>query len=166
MEFTDIASYVNYIRLAVLVLVAVIAAIAAMRRARPKAAKRDLANGIALVLVVLVMGIVGSATGWLYVAVFLVAGLVVGFLLGSVRPFVAWVSAFAQVYFAMALLWDAGGYFAAGLAVLAFAAGMSLAQSFRTRGAPSSASADAGAIPTLQPQYVPPAGPPDVQAPG
>jgi NAD/NADP transhydrogenase beta subunit len=150
-DFTDMTQYVNYVRLGILAVVILLAVIGAIRRSRPKAARRDLLIGILGVAAVAIMGAVASATSWLYVVVFLVVGLAIGFLLGGIRPLAAWIVVLTTVYFAMALLWDQGGSFAPGLGVLALGAGIPLGQGLRAKTPSTSQYAAAGAPTDAQP---------------
>jgi len=131
MDFANLTQYVNYLRLGILALVALVAVIGAIRRSRPRAGRRDLLQGIVAVIAVGAMGAVASATSWPYVGVLFAVGLGIGLILGGVRPLVAWIGALAAIYFTMALLWDQGGSFAPGLAVLALSAGAALGQGVR-----------------------------------
>ena len=131
MSASTVTQYMDYILLGVLALIAVLAIIGAVRRSKPEAARRDLVHGIVSVAIVVVMGLVSSATSWLYAAVLFAVGLMIGALAGGIRPLVAWIIALATIYFAMGLLFDKGGSFAPALAVLALAAGASLGQGIR-----------------------------------
>ena len=149
MSTSDLTQYMNYILLAVLVLIAVLAVFGAIRRSKPEAARRDLLQGIVAVIVVVAMGFISSATSWAWVGVLLVVGLVIGLLLGGIRPLVAWIIALTTIYFAMGLLFDKGGSFAPALGMLALGAGASLGQGIRGK-VRTDGAAKAGAAKTAE----------------
>ena len=134
MSTSDLAQYVNYVRLGILALVVLLAVFSAVKRSRRRdSARTDLAQGILGAVVVVVMGLVaGQATSWVWIAALFAIGLVLGLVLGRIRPLVAWIGAFATIYFMMALLWDQGGSLAPGLGMLALGtAGIPLGQAIR-----------------------------------
>jgi len=128
MSSSDLAQYVDYIRVGALALVALLAVITAFKRSQARTAPRDLVYGVLFAIVVVAMGVISPVTSWLYFAVLFAAGLVIGLLLGGVRPLIAWIGAFATIYFAMGLLFDQGGAFAPALAVFALGAAAALGQ--------------------------------------
>lgn len=154
MGYDDVIRYAEIVKLALLGFVLLLALIKAIRRSRARVARRDLVVGIMSAVFVMVIGMVASdVVSWLYTAVLLALGLVIGLALGGVRPLVAWVVALCTVYFAIALMWDQGGSFAIGHAVLGLAAGMELGQAVMGKvrgGGPAPA-------PPAVPQPAPPA---------
>jgi|GEM_PF-3630547 len=142
MELTDVGRYYDYVRYAVVAIVALLAVISAVRRAKQRSDRADLVRGVLGLVAIVIMGVVASSTSWALVAIMFVVGLAVGFMLGGLRPLVAWLAMPTTILAAILLLWDRGGAFAAGLAILAFGVAIPLGQGvrgMRAKGAPVSA---------------------------
>ncbi|MDA3936810.1 MAG: hypothetical protein PF636_08125 [Actinomycetota bacterium] len=131
MELADIGKYYDYMRYAVVAIVALFAVIVAVKRSKSRTARSDLIRGIIGIAVVVGMGAVAPATSWPLVAILLVVGVALGFALGGIRPLAAWIAMPMYVFAVIMLLWDQGGAFAVGLAVLALGAAIPIGQGVR-----------------------------------
>lgn len=131
MELADVGRFYDYVRYGVVAIVALLAVVSAVRRSKKRSVRADLVRGALGLVAIVIMGVVASATSWVLVAITLIVGVAVGFMLSGSRPLLAWLAMPTTILAAILLLWDRGGAFAAGLAILAFGVAIPLGQGVR-----------------------------------
>lgn len=130
MEITASLGY--WIRVVLVSVVALVAVVAALRRSRAKAAGRDLAVGVVVVLGAAgITVLTGPDVSYLLIGVALIAGVVVGFGVARVRLLVSLLLALSAVFMLIMGLFGEAKAYGIGVAVFAAGAGLQLGQGLR-----------------------------------
>lgn len=130
----QVATVVYWVRVAVVVLASVIALVSALRRARPKAAKRDLIFGLFGLIAVFGIGVIekGTMSGFAVLGVATVIGAILGFLSARARMPLALVTALCVAFAMIMVVFGEPGAQSAGLYALGFGFGIATGQGVKS----------------------------------